>query len=307
MTSTAAEDPGQRDDNKQPNYSLSEAGKTTSAAAALAAIAPHLKEAALRLATYFAAEAEKAPDHTISPSTRELSAKTGLVPSSLNRAISQLCDPKANFVTARRGSATRPTRYQINFLSTVRGASFREAPPKEAPPKTELLFEQQGASFGEAPHTENTGNSTSAARLDSEPRLTPILDRVLKSRPANFDKAEIRKAREWLHGYMVKVGNDPDAHPPDDFITAQFLSLADWPRLEALLRELFAERHRPEISYGWFITIGLQRIHNIHWTQTKAARDALRVVRRGKQPEPEQETFAQDLIAEATQKVKGIR
>jgi len=75
--------------------------------------------------------AEHQPNHTIRIATRELSQKTGLVPSSLNRAINELCDPKPNFVTARRGGSSQPTAYQIDFLNTVRGASFREAPQRQ--------------------------------------------------------------------------------------------------------------------------------------------------------------------------------
>jgi hypothetical protein len=95
----------------------------------LAAITPKLKEAALRLATHLAA-AEHQPHHTITASTRELSEKTGLVPSSLTRVINELCDPKRALVTARRDSGNRTTMYQVNFLETVRGAFFGEARPE---------------------------------------------------------------------------------------------------------------------------------------------------------------------------------
>jgi hypothetical protein len=97
---------------------------------------------------------------------------------------------------------------------------------------------------------------------------------VLRSKPAHFDKAAIERGRKWLHGYIATISRDPrepqdpNAHPPDDFIVAQFLALAEWSRLEKLLRDLFHERKRPGQTYGWFVTVGLQRIHGITWLQT---------------------------------------
>jgi hypothetical protein len=75
------------------------------------------------------------PDHSIRITTRELSQKTGLVPSSLNRAIKQLCDKKPGWVTLRPGSTIQASAYLCNFLATVRSASFGEALSKKAPPK----------------------------------------------------------------------------------------------------------------------------------------------------------------------------
>lgn len=58
--------------------------------AALAAIAPHLKEAALRIAICLAAEADA--HQTVSISARQLARKTGLALSAVVRGIADLSD-----------------------------------------------------------------------------------------------------------------------------------------------------------------------------------------------------------------------
>ena len=79
-----------------------------------------------------------------------------------------------------------------------------------------------------------------------------------RAKPKDFDPNTVEKARRWLQSYRAKLGS-PDnwdsphpPHPPDDRITAQFLSMGDgaggWPRLEALLYDLLAERRPPATS-----------------------------------------------------------
>ncbi|HXE11877.1 MAG TPA: hypothetical protein VN633_07150, partial [Bryobacteraceae bacterium] len=48
-----------------------------------------------------------------------------------------------------------------------------------------------------------------------------------------------------------------------DAIMAQFLTVAEWPRLEARLCDLAAERKEAGYSYGWYVTVALQRIHGL--------------------------------------------
>src|ERR1039458_1585837 len=112
--------------------------KATSATAALAAIAPHLKEAALR----------------------------GLVRSAIARALKQLCDPVPNHVTMRAGGTRTPSRYQINFLATIRSGSFGELLQENRPTQTALLLENHGASLREPPPTENTPVNAAAPPVD---------------------------------------------------------------------------------------------------------------------------------------------
>jgi hypothetical protein len=63
---------------------------------------------------------------------------------------------------------------------------------------------------------------------------------------------------------------------PDDAITAQFLTVAEWPRLEALLCDLAAERKEAGYSYGWYITVALQRIHGLSPARVREMRARLK-------------------------------
>jgi hypothetical protein len=64
-------------------------------------------------------------------------------------------------------------------------------------------------------------------------------------------------ARRWMHGYMAKfhAPDNPDPHPPDDKIVAQFLTIAPWLRLLNMIYELMAERQQAGHSYAWFISV----------------------------------------------------
>jgi hypothetical protein len=317
-----------------PVYSLSE---VTSAAAALAAIAPKLKEAALRLAAHLAAAAEHQPHHTITASTRELSEKTGLVPSSLNRAINELCDPQRGLVTARRGCGNRTTAYQVNFLETVRGAFFGEAPRKKASPQTELSLEKHGASFGEAPPEVNRALASTAALLDNFRVQNPTLDRVLNSKISDFDRPTIQIFRSSIHSYMAKFGvDDRDRryldtgavpHPPDDSVMARFLAVAEPFRLMPMIETLILDAKQEEArhvktgtfnphNYAWFVYVALSRVAGIHFEVTKKAEQQFRLHKRGQRAAPSTpappaqpgELFdAADYGAAAARLVKGIR
>jgi hypothetical protein len=290
-----------------PEYSLSE---VNSPAQALAAIAPRLKEAALRLATVLAAEADE-KHKSVRISTRELERKTGLASSALNRAISELTAPGPNYVTIRRGTATTPNAYLVNFLRTVRGASFGEAPPATRKEAQAPLFEQQGASFTEAPPAHSEGLNATSAGSDFDGALLRLIDQILSAKPTKADSENLATFTSWLHGYMQKFGRDENnrplqnPHPPQPDLVAQFLAIAEPRRLGTMLDSLACDR-KTCYSYGWFIAVAMQRIHGISWKATQAIRAQLRDVKKPRPPEPEQQSF-QDAIAEMAQAKKMRR
>jgi hypothetical protein len=69
----------------------------------------------------------------------------------------------------------------------------------------------------------------------------------------------------WMASHHAKYTREENRlpGPPDDAITAQFLAVAEWPRLEAMLSDLAAERKEAGYSYGWYVTVALQRIHGL--------------------------------------------
>jgi hypothetical protein len=108
---------------------------------------------------------------------------------------------------------------------------------------------------------------------------TRLFDRMLKARPEKSDPSHLAQARGLIHGYQCKFGRFPDAHPPDSLICAQLLAVAPLHQLEALIYELMGERKQPGDSYGWYLTVAMQRIHGISPQRQAKTRAALRVVR----------------------------
>jgi hypothetical protein len=91
------------------------------------------------------------------------------------------------------------------------------------------------------------------------------IDRLQKSKKVDFDEAVFELARDRIASHHAKFARPENRLPslPDDTITAQFLAVAEWPRLEAMLLDLASERKEAGHSYGWYVTVALQRIHGI--------------------------------------------
>jgi hypothetical protein len=101
-------------------------------------------------------------------------------------------------------------------------------------------------------------------------------------------------------------------HPPSDNLVAQFLTVAETQPLERLKQELFMER-KTCYSYGWFVTVALQRCAGLRWEVQKQARAILTEVKRTKrQRQAEQLTIYDDadqgdiaaVVAEAAKRKK---
>lgn len=139
-----------------------------------------------------------------------------------------------------------------------------------------------GAKLAPAPNGVSAGceydtKERARAPVDSIDRNLKLdIDRLQKPANPKYDAEQIRVARNALHSYMLKFGRQENAKPPDEKITAQFLDIAPWPELTAVLYDLQAERKEPGYSYAWFVTVATQRIHGLSPAEQKARRDALR-------------------------------
>ena len=279
----------------------------------LADLAPTLKEAELRVLVHLAALAESSHAHCVSISARHIAR----VIKGSRRFIQSALDSLAHrgLITTRQGTATRPAIHQINVLETLSIGGALAAPPPalqqrlpgvpEAPPVA--LFERHPRALTAPPTTPNQQVAPLTAAVDSIYDSTSTIDRLLRAKPHQFDTKLLETARHWLHGYQLKFGRDPNAHPPDDPITAQFLAVADWIQLERLLYDLMAERKEPGTSYAWYVTVALQRIHGIQPTRLKARRAELKLL--GTNPSPSAEAdpdFSRQLLAHVAAKVRTL-
>src|SRR6185312_17106440 len=103
-------------------------------------------------------------------------------------------------------------------------------------------------------------------RADSiEKDFDKVIDRLQRAQKGDFDEEIFELARNRIASHHAKFAREANrlSALPDDKITAQFLAIAEWPKLEALLLDLISERNVAGYSYGWYITVALQRIHGI--------------------------------------------
>lgn len=294
----------------------------------LAALAPTLREAELRVCLALAALHARQPGAPVPASSRSLSSLTRLARSAVVAALDSLA--ARGLLGEIRGSTSRPAAYSLLWLETLEMPPQPGGPPTGPPQDSQnsvpVLFEDQpglpagpgvvlqqdqGGPFAGPPPTGNKGLPP-AVDIDNDLLPIQIIDRLLTANPKNTPPADLANARRWLHGYRLKLGREPRVHPPDDRILAQFLSIAPWPALERLLYDLLAERKEPGYSYAWFVSVALQRLHGLEPARYARLRDQrraeLKLVKAPQAaPEPEPDPqWSQALAARATASVRSF-
>jgi len=288
---------------KTPHYSLSEA-----VAEALADLAPTLKEAELRVLLELARR-QLRTGAAVRASSRDLANACKASRSKLQAALDSLT--ARGILTTRQGTTTTAAAYQVNPLLTVRiGGSLGEPPPRLPKDATQAPLWSQGGSLPMPPPTENKALAAAPGAVEIGATSLLLIDRVLSAKAKDFDPDLIVTFRNWLHAYMCKLGRDdrgqptPQAHPPKDDLVAQFLACGDPRRLGAMLDSLMCDR-KDCYSYGWFVTLALQRIHGLHFQEQKAARAALRDVKRPPAPAPPAEQTGLDFANHMQQALRS--
>jgi hypothetical protein len=223
---------------------------------------------------------------------------------------------KRLLITARQGTATQPATYRVNITDTVRiakteriGGAVTTPPPAKGRSRNDAtlaLFQRHPGVVTTPPPTENTALARAAAASDLDLASLGLIDQILCAKARNFEKEDIEANRHWMQGYMARFGRDETnrpydlehaPHPPSDNLVAQFLTVAETPHLEHLKQELFMER-KTCYSYGWFVTVALQRCAGLRWEVQKQARAILTEVKRTKrQRQAEQLTIYDDADA----------
>lgn len=239
--------------------------------------------------------------------TRDLAKASGISKSNLLPAVKQL--GRLCYLTHRAGDATTKGFYRICAFDTIQISGPATGPltaensgPEAGPlPQQVVLFQDQSGPFSGPPPTENKTLQAAAARVEISTETLMLIDQVLSAKSSTFDPHDVETFRRWLHSYMQKFGRSDDnrpigngARPPKDDLVAQFLSLAPPKRLATFLDNLMLEQQTCR-TYGWFITTGLQRIHGIHFQETKKARAALAIVKAGAKPDTHPPDFAGQL------------
>lgn len=112
----------------------------------------------------------------------------------------------------------------------------------------------QGGTNFRPPHNEKSITCENAHRERANARADSIekddfektIDRLLKARKGDYDESLFELARNTIASHHAKFARPENGLPgfPDDAITAQFLAVAEWPKLSDLLSDLAAEPER---------------------------------------------------------------
>jgi hypothetical protein len=150
----------------------------------------------------------------------------------------------------------------------------------------------QGGPIFRPPHNgksivcESAYRERANARADSIEKddFEKTIDRLLKAKKGDYDESLFELARNRIGSHHAKFARPENRMPglPDDSITAQFLAVTEWPKLSDMLSDLAAERKEAGHSYGWYVTVALQRIRGISPEQVRDMRRRLKNFADGK-------------------------
>lgn len=157
---------------------------------------------------------------------------------------------------------------------TVRPVVARNSSPSslKSEPGVGQLSGQGGLTSGPHPNAESSTsepahieNASAPAESIEKNDFDKLIDRIQNSKKGDFDDEVFEAARNLIASHHAKFAREGCQLPgkPDDQITAQFLAVADWPRLSRMLQDLLTERQQTSFSWGWYVTVALQRIHGI--------------------------------------------
>lgn len=282
----------------------------------IASIAKGLTKAELHVLIELAARLDSERGLTAMASSRDLAEQTGLARASVQTAIDSL--NRKGFLYTDSGTATRPAAHRLRFLELVENASSGStAEPQVAQNlgqgglAVRLLGAQISSQSGPevrplvarnlsqgGPNSEPLANEQSGtydqqykqragARADSiEKDFDKVIDRLQRVQKSDFEEEVFELARNRIASHHAKFAREANrlSALPDDKITAQFLAIAEWPELEALLFDLASERKEAGYSYGWYITVALQRIHGIPPSRLQEMRERLNHLRKDARP-----------------------
>jgi hypothetical protein len=140
-----------------------------------------------------------------------------------------------------------------------------------------LIFEQP-VNEKSIPSEQPPIERVSAPAKSIENDFDTLIDRLQKAKKSDFEESLFEFARNQIASHHAKFAREENRLTvlPDDAITSQFLAVAEWPKLAAMLFDLSAERKEAGHSYGWYVTVALQRIHGISPSQVRETRARLK-------------------------------
>lgn len=254
----------------------------------LAALAPGLSEAELRVCIYLAS-IQDPHHHSAQASSRQITEATRLARANVQRAIDSLT--RRCLIATRQGGGQRASTYLLNFTQTAAlstGLTARPLPQATLDLQPQEVASYQGHQSGPQPP------------LDIDVNPDSILDRVLTARPQHFQAGQLDQVRRYAYKWLLLQKGQSNAPPPDPLLCAQILTAAG----SAIAACNFIVDHlqdRQAENCQYLVSWLLQKKHGIAPPTVKRRRAQLRLVGKG------YTDFAADLVTEAAAGVKKLR
>jgi hypothetical protein len=230
----------------------------------LAALAPGLSEAELRVALYLAS-IQDAGTHTAQASSREIEAATRVARRNVQRALDSLA--RRCLVVARRGGAKTGAFYLLNWTQTTALRSGVMTTPLVQPELPGVASQRRHPLAPDGP----------LDRIDID--HDSIIDRVLTARAQHFQTSELNLVRGFAYKWLTLQRGQEHAQAPDGTICAQIITAAGGAgRAVAWITERLQDRQAESCAY--LVSWMLEKLHGVAPPAVKRRRAELRVVQR---------------------------
>lgn len=289
-------------------------GSSAQALHSLAAIAPGLSEAELRVCIHLAT-IQNPQTHTAIASSREIADSTRLARSNVQRALDSLA--RRSLIATRQGTSTRPAAHLLNWTQTCAfPGGLTVGPPlqlqlPEMHQEIPRVALQQGHPSEPPLHARADSDDLIDKRsIDRSSSQTPILDQVLTARPQHFQASQLQRLRGYAYKWLTLQRAQSSSPAPDDLTLAQIATAAGGvePAISFILDNL---RDRQATTCQYLVTMLLQKLHGVAPHSIRARRAQLHAVNRS-DPQPNATDkpgpdFAADLVAKLAAGAKTLR
>jgi hypothetical protein len=249
----------------------------------IAALAPTLKEAELRVLLHLTAAALASSSTSVRASSRDIADACKCSRRNVQHAVDALT--QRGLIATRQGTSTSAAAYLLRFLEVLPMGGVTAAPPPfvggvgVAPGVASK--QRQGGAITAPPPSDSEGLPAEPSALDIKTDSIVKIDRALTANPKTFQRGELNEVARKITHSAAKMGRayerDPDATVCAQIYEACGRSLQ---QLEWLVIEIYRTRQQPGESPVWWVTVALQRCQGVAPKDIAARRAELKAARR---------------------------
>ena len=250
----------------------------------LAALAPTLKEAELRVLIHLTGAALASGRTDVRASSRDIADDCKCSRRNVQHALDGLNE--RGLIATRQGHATKAAAYCLRFLDVTQMGGAATTPPLPqggaTPTPQVALFRLHPGAESAPPPTDSTPLPAAPSALDINPDRRELLDRVLSAKSKDQPRDLLQLFAETVNVYAERLGRHY-THRPDVECCAQLIAACGTKDgLNSLIIEMSRLRKQPGESPMWWVTVALQRFHGIDAKVTAARRAELKAANRPK-------------------------